>query len=547
MSVFGWDIGGSNTKICLISDGRVVETRTHPFEVRLAPERLPSLLRDAAARVGVARAHAVTMTAELSRCFLTKREGVAFVLDAVELAFPGAPVHVFTVDGSFVAPSEARRNPLTVAAANWMAAGRLAARTCRDAVFVDVGTTTTDIVPIVDGAVVPEGRTDPDRLASGELLYTGAVRTPVEALSPDALVLGRRYALAAEAFATSGDVYLWRGDLVEADYAGVTADGRPATREFAGHRLARALCSDRGLMDDAAVTALASALAEAQLARIAEAIARVAARHPSIRTAVIAGRGAFIAARAARLAGLDVLALADVSSEAASRCAPATAVALLLDEMLSGSAGVVVPEARRPDLFGRAAVDVVLKVGGGLLAHPEALSRVLAVVPCARGRVLVVPGGGPFAETVRDAYGRGEIDDETAHWMAILAMDQYAELLRSRVDGGVRVETLDEARAAAARGAVPILAPSRWLREADPLPHSWDVTSDSIAAWVAGEAGAREVILVKPPGATGTLTDPYFEQALPREVRCEIVTADDLARLCVAVGLQADRHAHRAG
>ena len=109
--------------------------------------------------------------------------------------------------------------------------------------------------------VVAEGRTDPDRLASGELLYTGAVRTPVEALAADVSVQGRHYTLAAEGFATSADVHLWRGDLMPDDVTGRTADGRPATRACAGDRLARALCADRELMDDDAVTALADALA----------------------------------------------------------------------------------------------------------------------------------------------------------------------------------------------------------------------------------------------------------------------------------------------
>ena len=105
--------------------------------------------------------------------------------------------------------------------------------------------------------------------------------------------------------------------------------------------------------------------------------------------------------------------------------------------------------------------------------------------------------------------------DAAAHWMAVLAMDQYAELLAAKLPCACRVETLDEARAALSVGRVPVLAPARWLRQADPLPRSWDVTSDSIAAWVAGQAGASTLVLVKAPGATGALVDPYFERALP--------------------------------
>jgi aspartokinase-like uncharacterized kinase len=174
--------------------------------------------------------------------------------------------------------------------------------------------------------------------------------------------------------------------------------------------------------------------------------------------------------------------------------------------------------------------DVVVKVGGGLLADVAALDRALAAVTgLARGRrVLIVPGGGPFAETVRDVDRRIGIPDEAAHWMAVLGMDQYAHLLASRLTHGVVVWNLTDAVTEAERGRLPVLAPSRWLSESDPLPHTWAVTSDSIAAWVAGEAGARDLVLVKPPGATGTLVDPWFHRTVPSTVRVLVVPADDL-------------------
>jgi (4-(4-[2-(gamma-L-glutamylamino)ethyl]phenoxymethyl)furan-2-yl)methanamine synthase len=531
MIALGWDIGGSNTKICRIVDGQVAAAVCRPFEVRDAPQELAEVLRALAAEVGAGHAvdaHAVTMTAELSRTFLTKRAGVAFVLDAVESALGHERVHVFTVDGVFVTPAEARHDPLRVAAANWMATAALVSRTHPDAVVIDIGTTTTDVIPIVAGRVEAAGRTDPERLASGELLYTGAVRTPVEALATDVGVLGRRYPLAAEGFATSADVHLWRGDLVPGDVTGGTADGRPATRTGAGDRLARALCGDRELLDDAAVTALADALAAAQIDRVAATIRRVVSRHPSIRHAVVAGVGAFIAARAAGAAGLEVRVLADTHGDGASRCAPAAAVALLLDGATQG-ARTWAPVFRP----GRSLIDMVVKVGGSLLGHETALTTVLDAL----GRsvqTLVVPGGGPFADAVREVYHRGAVGDDAAHWMAVLAMDQYAELLAERMPGSALVTNLADARRAVAVGRVPVLAPSRWLREADPLPHTWDVTSDSLAAWVAGQAGAARLLLVKPAGAAGTLTDAYFGRALPPGVTCEVISAGDLPRFANA-------------
>ena len=109
-SVIGWDIGGVNTKAALVVDGSAQAVVTRPFEVQKSPDALPQLLVDIARTLapGTPRAHAVTMTAELSQMFLTKRDGVRFVLDAVERAFAGEQVQVYTTDGTFVNPDTAR-------------------------------------------------------------------------------------------------------------------------------------------------------------------------------------------------------------------------------------------------------------------------------------------------------------------------------------------------------------------------------------------------------------------------------------------------------
>ena len=140
--------------------------------------------------------------------------------------------------------------------------------------------------------------------------------------------------VSAEGFALAADVHVWRGALQPGDYSGATPDGRPATREYAGDRLARVVCADREMLDDDAVTAIADAVANAQITRIAQSVRRVMARHPSIGAAVVTGAGEFIATAAAREAGLLVISLADRYGRDAARCAPATAVALLLEPIL---------------------------------------------------------------------------------------------------------------------------------------------------------------------------------------------------------------------
>jgi aspartokinase-like uncharacterized kinase len=176
--------------------------------------------------------------------------------------------------------------------------------------------------------------------------------------------------------------------------------------------------------------------------------------------------------------------------------------------------------------------DVVIKIGGSLLAHVEQLDAVLgSIAHTARSaRLLIVPGGGPFAEVVRDVDRRLGIPDTAAHWMAILGMDQHAHLLAARLPGGAVAAGPAAARRVLDEGHIPVLAPSRWLMEADPLPHAWAVTSDSIAAWVAGQVNARELILIKAPGAGGAdRVDDYFARAVPSHIVPTIVSADEFA------------------
>lgn len=341
--ILGWDIGGVNIKAALIDggdgDGSAIRTVSEPYEIQRDPGALGPTLAALAATLGpqADRAHAVTMTAELSQAFRTKREGVRFVLDALVAAFPGEPLHVYAVDGCFVTSDEARARPLDVGASNWMATAAFVAREVPDGILIDIGTTSTDIIPLRDGRVVARGRTDPSRLLTGELVYTGAVRTPAEALVREVPLWGGAAAVSAEGFATIGDAHVWLGQLDPAEYSAPTADGRPPTRTSAGERLARVVCGDREMLDDDAVDRIARALAEAQVEAVAAAVGRVRAAVPDAQTAVVAGLGDFIAAAAARRAGLAVVPLAEWLGGAA-RHAPAAAVAwLLADQLAAGT------------------------------------------------------------------------------------------------------------------------------------------------------------------------------------------------------------------
>jgi aspartokinase-like uncharacterized kinase len=179
-------------------------------------------------------------------------------------------------------------------------------------------------------------------------------------------------------------------------------------------------------------------------------------------------------------------------------------------------------------------VSVVIKVGGSLMARAELLDATLRTIAEASRNVsiLIVPGGGPFADAVREADQHVGLTDDAAHWMAVLAMDQYAYLIASRLTRGTLVRAPGEFESVLREYHIPVLAPYQWMREADPLPHSWDVTSDSIAAWIAGQVGASRLVLVKPPGASGAdIVDPCFRSILPSHIKAEIVTADRIDEL----------------
>jgi aspartokinase-like uncharacterized kinase len=162
---------------------------------------------------------------------------------------------------------------------------------------------------------------------------------------------------------------------------------------------------------------------------------------------------------------------------------------------------------------------IVVKVGGGLSATPGALELVGGALAEAgrRHRLLIVPGGGPFADAVREFDRRERLSADAAHWMAFLAMDQYAYVLVERIPGAVLVEDPGAIGGALPGTGVAVLAPSRWLRAADVLPHDWAATSDSAAAYVAGALDAERLVLIKPGnvGSAADVVDPHFALVLP--------------------------------
>jgi hypothetical protein len=278
------------------------------------------------------------MTGELCDCFASKREGVLHILDAVCRVAGSRPVHVWTTEGRFLDADEARSAPpLRIAASNWLALASWAGRLTPEgsALLLDIGSTTSDLIPLVAGRPIPCGRTDPERLRTGELVYTGARRTPVCAL------VGTQ--VAAELFATTLDVYLVLGDLAPDPEDTSTADGRPATPEHAHARLARMLGADLESSTEAERLALAYDAAERQLARLVEAAEQqLAGLAGPVRTTILAGSGEFLArkvvASVPALAASRVWSLSEHLGSSLSTAACAYAAAVLCSEQRGATA-----------------------------------------------------------------------------------------------------------------------------------------------------------------------------------------------------------------
>jgi (4-(4-[2-(gamma-L-glutamylamino)ethyl]phenoxymethyl)furan-2-yl)methanamine synthase len=327
--VVGLDVGGANTKAvwCNGAERRAV---ARPFEVWRDREALAAVLREVVAGVSPepAEAVALTTTAELSDAFRTKREGVEFVLDAAEEALDGSELLAFTTGGEVVPFADARARAPEVAAANWLASALAVAAVYPDALMVDVGSTTSDVIPIAAGEVVAAGRTDLDRLLAGELVYTGALRTNLAAIAPRVPVRDGWCPVASELFAITADVHLILGHLAPGAYTCATPDGRPATVEFARERVARLVCADAEQLTGEEIDAIAAFLHAEQVGQIEAAVRRVSARFEGGSPVVPLGAGAFLSREAAERLGREVVELP--WSEAERDAAPAAALAELL-------------------------------------------------------------------------------------------------------------------------------------------------------------------------------------------------------------------------
>jgi probable H4MPT-linked C1 transfer pathway protein len=349
--VIGWDVGGAHLKACLMQGGRVRDVAQWACPLWQGLPQLDIALAQAAERwPALADAtHAVTMTGEMVDCFAHREDGVCRIA-ARMVAWLEAPVAFFAGDRGWVAGSEVAANWEHIASANWLATARHVARWAQDrlgaGVLVDVGSTTTDLIPFRSGRVLSRSRSDAQRLACGELVYHGVVRTPLCALAPRIELQGTVFNVMNEFFATTADVYRLSGELDPAHDLHPSADGAAKDRAASQQRLARMVGLDARDATAEDWLAFAQAWRAAQVAEIAGQLQRVCAAHelPADAWVVGAGCGAFLVPDVLDAAGLaqnaraldygaDVIQQTADALPSAARwaqvCAPSVAVAAL--------------------------------------------------------------------------------------------------------------------------------------------------------------------------------------------------------------------------
>ncbi|TGC07035.1 hydantoinase/oxoprolinase family protein [Methanolobus halotolerans] len=320
MKIIGIDIGGANTKLAS-ADGEIIELHYIPL---WKDTRLPEALEEIAEKHhpdGVS----VVMTGELADCFQDKEAGIKFIIESVDRAFD-CDVRYIDSQGQFYDGSGDLRK---LAAANWAASANLIGAETGDCIFVDMGSTTSDIIPIKDGKHVA-GISDFSRLVRSELVYSGVLRTNLAYLLDSLDMVAGKCRVSSELFATTGDSYLVLDDIPEDIYTCETADGAGKSKTDAMRRLARVVCADLTEVSPDDIYRISEQVKEKQISVLGEAILQVAQRNELDRI-VSAGLGEFLIREAAKRLGFECISVAQKWGYEISRVFPAYAAARMFE------------------------------------------------------------------------------------------------------------------------------------------------------------------------------------------------------------------------
>ncbi len=329
----GMDIGGANTKAAT-SDGSFVTSIHAPlWKNKAILYGVLYGIKKGMDETGIASVGAV-MTGEICGCFETKGEGVSYIKKAVCNVF--GDVKFLDNHCLFKSSSDVDRDPVSFASTNWLASAKFIADEYKDVIFVDIGSTTTDVIPIKNGRI-KVGRSDLERLKSGELICSGILRTNVSCLLDRINMNGGECKTSSEHFATTADAYLTIGCIKKEDFGCESLNrycypftGEERNRISAMRRLARVLCSDLEEIGEDGVVHIAEKVKEVQVNELTTSLRRISEKY-RLENVVSAGIGDFIAEEASEAVCLDFSPLSSVYGKGISAVFPAYAIAKLLE------------------------------------------------------------------------------------------------------------------------------------------------------------------------------------------------------------------------
>ncbi|MCW8905757.1 MAG: hypothetical protein OQL28_00780 [Sedimenticola sp.] len=331
----GWDVGGAHLKMAW-KDGhdvlRHVEIRATPLWQGL--ESLGQAIREIAKELPVGQCeHRVTMTAELVDLFNDRQSGVRELVGQLRTLLPSDTLLFYAGPKGFVPAAEASAHADQIASANWLATASFAASAVSAGIVIDVGSTTSDLLPFEKHHLRNRGFTDRERLSYGEMIYAGVVRTPLMAVTRRVPFRGEWVSLASEHFATTADVYRILGELPEDADLYPSADGKDHSVPGSMRRLARMIGADRADGSDIDWYRLAAFFADRQMDMLSLACQRLSSLSPNPSTVLIgAGVGRFLVERVADRLGHSYIDMEKLLAEntdygvIAANCAPAVAL-----------------------------------------------------------------------------------------------------------------------------------------------------------------------------------------------------------------------------
>ncbi|MBE6510690.1 MAG: H4MPT-linked C1 transfer pathway protein [Methanobrevibacter millerae] len=339
MKIAGFDIGGANTDLAVI-DFENGEIKNIEVDFAYLPmwsnnDDLSKVLVELIENicpVSDIDAVGISMTAELVDAYDTKKDGVLDVVKKCEETF-SCPIAYVGVDG-MLSKEEIEQTPLKAAAANWIATAQIATLISDNCIFIDTGSTTTDIIPIKNGKECAIGKSDFDRSATGELVYTGTLRTNLASFLDNVELNGKKYRVASELFAQTADVYTVLGLISEEDYVCDTFDGESKSKMDCAKRIARVVCADLEMLSFEDIYDMSKFIHQKQIEQIADGLKQVHETQ-NLDLIVTTGLGKDILDRpAAELLGLEVRSMGDILTDEECVVAPAVGTAVMMEKYL---------------------------------------------------------------------------------------------------------------------------------------------------------------------------------------------------------------------